>query len=51
MPKYPGTTIRSVRVDDELWEEGMRAAQKRDESLSDVLRRALADYIATSATA
>ena len=41
-----GTTLRNFRADDELWLRAKAAAEKRGESLSDVLRRALEEYAA-----
>ena len=40
-----GTTRRAVRIDDGLWEEAQAAASERGESLSDVIRAALHDYV------
>lgn len=42
----PTTKIRSVRVDDDLWEAAARVAARKRESLADVIRRALLDYAA-----
>lgn len=42
----PKTTLRNVRVDDELWTAAQEAAASRGESLSDVLRAALRRYVA-----
>lgn len=39
------TTIRSIRVPDKLWDEAKTTADNRYETLSDVLRRALVDYV------
>jgi len=39
------TRNRNVRVDDELWEAAQAKAARRRESVSDVIRRALLDYI------
>lgn len=41
-PKYPA---RTIRVDDDLWLSASEAARERDESVSDVLRRALRRYV------
>ena len=41
----PVTKIRTVRVDDALWEAAQRRAQERRESVADVIRRALLAYI------
>jgi antitoxin component of RelBE/YafQ-DinJ toxin-antitoxin module len=40
-----GTPIRTVRVDDGLWEEAQAAASERGENLSDVIREALRQYV------
>lgn len=41
----PGTTLRNFRADDSLWFRAKAVAEKRGESLSDVLRRALELYV------
>ena len=41
----PVTKIRTVRVDDELWEAAQEKAKRRRESVADVIRRALLAYI------
>lgn len=43
MPR--GTTLRNVRVADDLWRRARAVAEKRGESLSDVLRGALERYV------
>jgi hypothetical protein len=40
-----GTTLRNVRVDDDLWFPALERATQRGETLSDVIRRALRKYI------
>ena len=40
-----GTTLRNFRADDELWQRAKKAAERRKESLSDVLRRSLEEYV------
>lgn len=40
-----GTTKRSIRVDDPLWEEAQAAASERGENLSEVIRQALWNYV------
>lgn len=40
-----GGRIRAVRVPDDLWEEAQRVAKENGESLSEVIRRALDEYI------
>lgn len=42
MPKTP---LRNLRVDDPLWFAAKDAADARNESLSDVMRRALERYV------
>lgn len=43
MPR--GTTLRNFRADDSLWLRAKAVADKRGESLSDVLRAALERYV------
>jgi predicted HicB family RNase H-like nuclease len=43
MPR--GTTLRNVRVADPLWLAARAVAEQRGESLSDVLRAALEEYV------
>ena len=40
----PTTKIRSVRVDDDLWEAAARVAARNRETVADVIRRALLAY-------
>ena len=40
-----GTTLRNFRANDELWRAAKAVADERGESLSDVLRRALEQYV------
>lgn len=40
-----GTTHRSVRVEDELWETARALAAQNDETMSDIIRDALRRYI------
>lgn len=42
-----GTAIRNFRADDALWTRAKDIADKRGESLSDVLRAALERYVKT----
>ena len=42
----PVTKLRTVRVDDELWQAAQRKARRRRESVADVIRRALLEYAA-----
>lgn len=43
MPR--GTTLRNVRVTDDLWTRARAVAATRGESLSDVIRAALERYV------
>ena len=43
MPR--GTTLRNIRVADPLWSAARAVAKERGETLSDVLRRALEEYV------
>jgi predicted CopG family antitoxin len=43
-----GTRMRAVRIPDELWQAALTEAKRRGESLSDVIRRALSEYITPS---
>lgn len=45
MPNQPATPTHSVRVSDELWEAARKVAADRDETLADVIRRALERYV------
>lgn len=46
-PEQNKTTMRHVRVPDELWEEVLEAVRWRgDPSVSHIIRRALAQYVA-----
>jgi hypothetical protein len=40
-----GTPLRNVRVADDLWRAAMSKALDRGESLSEVIRRALEEYV------
>lgn len=40
----PKVSLRSFRVEDEIWEAAQEAAAERDENVSQVLRRALKEY-------
>ena len=42
MPR--GTTIRSIRVSDEIWDAAKEATELEGETISDVVRRALIEY-------
>jgi predicted transcriptional regulator len=39
------TPVRNLRVSDDLWSAAQAIAEERGESLSDVLRAALARYV------
>jgi predicted transcriptional regulator len=39
-----GTTVRAVRVPDELWDAARARARAEDRTLSDIIREALAAY-------
>ncbi len=43
MPR--GTTLRNVRVADDLWCRALAVAKARDETLSQVIRAALERYV------
>jgi hypothetical protein len=45
MPTVRKTPQRTVGVDDELWQKAQRKARRRREKVSDVLRRALVEYV------
>lgn len=40
-----GGRIRTVRMPDELWEQAQKVAAEKGETLSEVIRRALEEYI------
>ncbi len=46
MSPRPPRKARAVRVEDELWEAGLAAAEQRGEILSEVIREALKRYVA-----
>lgn len=45
MPNQPKTPLRAFRAPDELWQAAKAVADERNETLSDVLRRALEQYV------
>lgn len=45
MPNQPKTPTRTVRVSDELWHAALRVARDRNETVADVIRRALERYV------
>jgi hypothetical protein len=40
-----GTTHRTVRIEDGLWDKARELASQKGESLSEVIRRALVEYV------
>jgi antitoxin component of RelBE/YafQ-DinJ toxin-antitoxin module len=40
-----GTTHRSIRIDDGLWEEAKAATSENGDNISDIIRQALWQYI------
>jgi predicted transcriptional regulator len=46
MPNQPKTPVRGVRVPDELWRAAQAKADERGETVTDVIVRALARYVA-----
>lgn len=40
-----GTTLRNVRVSDEIWEAAKERASENGETVSEVVRRSLAEYV------
>ena len=47
MVNQPKTPIRGIRVEDEVWERVKLKAKRNRETASDVVRRALEEYIST----
>lgn len=45
MPNQPKTPGRLIRVDEALWRAAQDAAAANDETVSDVVRRALRNYV------
>ena len=45
VPNQPKTPQRTIRVPDELWDEAKAIADREDETLSDVIRKALERYV------
>lgn len=43
--RVPETKVRTVRVDDELWEAAQAKAKRRRETVAAVLKRALLAYV------
>lgn len=48
VPNQPKTPIRGIRVPDELWDAARAKAVAAGENVSDVVRRALDDYVRES---
>lgn len=51
MARRPGahkdwTKVRTIRIEDGLWQSAQRVARERGETMSDVVRRALRSYVA-----
>lgn len=44
MVKQP-KVVRNIRVELPLWDDAKAAADENDETISDVIRRALTDYV------
>lgn len=47
MPNQPKTKARSVRVPDGLWRAAQEKASEKDETVTDVIVRALERYVRT----
>ena len=45
MPNQPKTEARTVRISDDLWAAVRTRASKHGESVSDVVRRKLTEYV------
>lgn len=45
MPSSPKTPQRAVRISDKLWAAAQAKAKIRDETVTDVIRRALERYV------
>ncbi len=48
MPDY-GEKPRAVRIPDGLWDAALRTARRRNETVSEVIRRALTSYVRRNA--
>lgn len=44
MPNKPKTTLRNVRIDDELWQAAQAVAAQRGETVSEAIRAFLKRY-------
>jgi hypothetical protein len=47
VPNQPKTPLRTIRVPDELWRKALKLAAKNGETVSEVIRRALIEYVTT----
>jgi len=45
VPNQPKTPMRAIRVPDELWKAAQEIARERGETLSDVIRDGLTEYV------
>lgn len=45
MPNQPRTPARAVRIDDALWLAAKNQAAEREETMTDVIRKALERYV------
>lgn len=45
VPNQPKTPLRAIRVPDDLWKAAKAVAKERGETLSDVMRAALVEYV------
>ena len=45
VPNQPKTPARAVRIDDARWERVKREAERRGETASDVVRRAIDEHL------
>lgn len=45
MPNQPKTPHRTMRIPDELWDPAMAKARTQGETVTDVVKRALEDYL------
>jgi hypothetical protein len=46
MPNQPKTPLRSIRVEEALWAAALVKSHERGETVSEVIRKALARYVA-----
>lgn len=45
MPNQPKTPTRAIRIEDGLWHAVQQKARQRQETVSEVIRRSLRDYL------